>query len=99
MLSIGLLLQQVGLKNRLLVQTSSPAAARVRRALRAIASSIIWPSMVPTPLAFSARMARALSTASALGVSAALIAPICAGWMAALAAKPSATAGAASLFR
>ncbi len=67
--------------------------------MRAIASSIIWPSMVPTPLAFSAKMARALSTASALGVSAALIAAICAGWMAALAAKPSATAAATSCLR
>ena len=42
------------------VQASSPAAARVRRALRATASSIIWPSIAPTPLAFSARIARAL---------------------------------------
>src|SRR5271155_2600016 len=89
----------VALRNRLSVQASSPAAARVRRALRAIASSIIWPSMAPTPLAFSARMARALSTASGLGVSAALIAATCAGWMAALAAKPSATAAATSCFR
>ena len=65
---------------------SIPAAASVRRALRATASSIIWPSTVPTPLAFSARIgARLLHAASALGVSAALIAPICAGWMAALA--------------
>ena len=47
--------------------------------MRAIASSIIWPSMAPTPLAFSARIARALSTASALGVSAALIAAILRG--------------------
>src|SRR5271168_4338693 len=88
-----------GLRNRFSVQAFSPAAARVRRALRAIASSIIWPSMVPTPLAFSARIARALSTASAPGVSAALIAAIWAGWMAALAAKPSATAAAISCFR
>ena len=65
---------RLGLRNRLSVQASIPAAARVRRALRATASSIIWPSTVPTPLAFSARMARAFSTASALGVSAALIA-------------------------
>src|SRR5271168_2270742 len=92
-------LVRVELRNRLSVQAWSPAAARVRRALRAIASSIIWPSMLPTPLAFSARMARALSTAAALGVSAALIAAICAGWMAALAAKPSTTAAATSCFR
>src|SRR5258708_18921058 len=70
---------RVELTDRLSIHASSPEAARVRRALRAIASSIIWPSTVPTPLAFSARMARAFSTASALGVSAALIAAICAG--------------------
>src|SRR6202035_3542015 len=50
-------------------------------------------------LTFSARILRALSTASALGVSAVLIASICAGWMAALAGKPSATAAATSCFR
>ena len=47
-----------------------------------VASSTIWPSTVPTPLMFSARILRALSTASALGVSAALIVPICVGWIA-----------------
>jgi hypothetical protein len=56
-----------------------PAAARMRRALRATASSIIWPSTAPTPLLFSVRTARAFATASAVGVSALLIAPIYAG--------------------
>src|SRR5258708_39280863 len=85
--------------NRLSAQASSPAETSVCRALRATASSTIWPSTVPTPLTFSARILRALSTASALGVSAALIASICPGWMAALAGKPSATAAATSCFR
>src|SRR4029077_7464477 len=85
-------LGQVGLRTWLPVHAAIPAAASVRRALRATASSIISPSTVPTPLAFTAITARAFSTASALGVSAALIGPRCAGCIAALAPKPSATA-------